>query len=133
FRSLIVALDDGRVVTGLPVEDTPDRLVLKTADGQRVTVRPGSVEERKSSDVSLMPEGLAETMTDRDLVDLLTFLSTLKDPVSIVGQYQVIGPLAETDGAPALDPSQRIDLSANLRGPEGQKLSWRRLDTDAAG
>ncbi len=41
FRSLVVALTDGRVVTGLPVEETPDRLVLKTAEGQRVAVRPG--------------------------------------------------------------------------------------------
>ncbi len=33
FRSLVVALSDGRVVTGLPVEETADRLVLKTAEG----------------------------------------------------------------------------------------------------
>ena len=42
-----------------------------------------------------MPEGLAQTMTDQELVDLLAFLTTLKQPVSIVGQYQVIGPVAE--------------------------------------
>ena len=40
FRSLVVALADGRVLTGLPVEETADRLVLKTADGQRITLRP---------------------------------------------------------------------------------------------
>jgi putative membrane-bound dehydrogenase-like protein len=131
FRSLIVALSDGRVITGLPVEDTPDRLVLKTADGQRIAVRPADVEERKSSDVSLMPEGLAETMTDAELIDLLTFLSTLKDPVSIVGQYQATGPVSEPNGTPSLDPSQKVDTSINLRGPEGQKLSWRRLDANA--
>ncbi len=78
FRSMIVALDDGRVLTGLPVEDSPDRLVLKTAEGQRIAIRPAQVENRKNSDVSLMPEGLAETMTDQELVDLLSFLSTLK-------------------------------------------------------
>jgi putative membrane-bound dehydrogenase-like protein len=131
FRTLVVGLDDGRVITGLPVEDTPDRLVLKTAEGERVTVRPNQVEERKNSDVSLMPEGLAETMSDQELADLLSFLSILKQPVSIVGQYQVIGPLAEANGTPAFDTSARVDLSANLRGPEGQKLSWRRLDANA--
>jgi putative heme-binding domain-containing protein len=131
FRSLIVATTDGRAVTGLPVEDSADRLVLKTADGQRIAIKPGDVEERKSSDVSLMPEGLAETFTDTDLVDLLTFLSTLKDPVSIVGQYHVIGPVAEADGSPALDPTAKFDAGLNLRGPEGQKLSWRRLDANA--
>jgi putative heme-binding domain-containing protein len=133
FRALIVALNDGRVLTGLPVEDSADRLILKTAEGQRVSIRPGEVEERKTSEVSLMPEGLAETMSDQDLVDLLVFLSSLREPVSIVGQYQVIGPIAEASGSLALDPTAKIDLSANLRGPEGQKLSWRRLDANAEG
>jgi putative membrane-bound dehydrogenase-like protein len=133
FRALVVALNDGRVLTGLPVEDSADRLVLKTAEGQRVSVRPGEVEERKTSEVSLMPEGLAETMSDQDLVDLLAFLSSLREPVSIVGQYQVIGPVAESGGSMALDPTVKVDLSANLRGPEGQKLSWRRLDANAEG
>ncbi|MCA1685632.1 MAG: HEAT repeat domain-containing protein [Planctomycetia bacterium] len=131
YRSLVVGLDDGRVLTGLPVDETPDRLVLKTAEGERVAVRPKQIEERKESDVSLMPEGLAETMTDQELADLLSFLSSLRQPVSIVGQYHVIGPLAEAKDAPAFDPTVKVDLASNLRGPEGQKLSWRRLDANA--
>jgi putative heme-binding domain-containing protein len=131
FRSQVVALNDGRVLTGLPVEDGPDRLVLKTADGQRVVIRPGEVEDRKTSDVSLMPEGLAQTMNDQELVDLLAFLSSLRMPVSIAGQYHVIGPLAEPDGTPALDPQRKVDLAENLASPEGQKLAWRRLDANA--
>jgi len=131
FRTLVVATDDGRVFTGLPVEDTADRIVLKTTDGQRVSLRPKEVEERSNSDLSLMPEGLAETMSDQDLADLLSFLSTLKQSVSIVGQYQVIGPLAEEKNTPAFDTRERISPALNLRGPEGQKLSWRRLDANA--
>ncbi len=131
FRAQVVALGDGHVLTGLPVEDGPERLVLKTADGQRVTIRPGDVEDRKTSDLSLMPEGLAQTMSDQDLVDLLAFLSGLRQQVSIVGQYHAIGPVAESNGTLALDPQHAVDLTANLRGPEGQKLAWRRLDANA--
>src|SRR5262249_12950033 len=36
FRSHVLALTDGRVITGLPVEDTGQRLVIKTAEGQRI-------------------------------------------------------------------------------------------------
>jgi putative heme-binding domain-containing protein len=133
FRALILGLTDGRIVTGLPVEDTPDRLVIKTAQGQRVVVRPGDVEDRKTSDVSLMPEGLAQTMTDTELVDLLEYLSTLREPVSIAGQYHVIGPVDEPNGARTFDPAARIDLSASVRGSNGQVLSWRRLDANAEG
>lgn len=131
FRSLVVSLDDGRVLTGLPVEDSPDRLVLKTAEGQRVTLRPDQVDGRKSSDVSLMPEGLAETMTDQELADLLSFLATLKQPVSIVGQYHAAGPVAEAGGGRAVDPSARVDLKEPVRGPRGRSIAWRRLDANA--
>jgi putative membrane-bound dehydrogenase-like protein len=131
FRSQVVALQDGRVLTGLPVEDSPDRLVLKTAEGERVTIRPAEVEDRKTSDVSLMPEGLAQTMSDQDLVDVLAFLSTLRQPVSIVGQYHVIGPVEDASGTRPIDPQRPVDLAAHLRGPGGQKLSWRRLDANA--
>jgi putative membrane-bound dehydrogenase-like protein len=133
FRSLVVALDDGRVITGLPVEETADRLVLKTAAGERVTVAPGAVEDRRTSDVSLMPEGLAQTLTDRELVDLLAYLSALRRPVSIVGQYHVLGPLDEPGGTPRVGPATAVDLEASVDDGRGRKLSWRRMDANAEG
>ncbi|HKI16996.1 MAG TPA: hypothetical protein VKA15_03915, partial [Isosphaeraceae bacterium] len=125
-------ITDGRAITGLAVEDTPDRLVIKTADGQRIIVKPGDIENRKTSDVSLMPEGLAQTMSDQQLVELLAYLSTLREPVSIAGQYHVIGPLTEPGGA-AIDPYTKIDLGATVRGPRQQVLAWHRLHANAEG
>ncbi|MDR3638527.1 MAG: HEAT repeat domain-containing protein [Isosphaeraceae bacterium] len=133
FRTVAVALRDGQTVAGIPVEESPDRLVLKTNDGKRITVRPSEIEERTYSDVSLMPEGLAESLSDDELVDLLAFLSSLRQPVSIVGQYHVIGPLVEDNGTPAIEPAQKVDLNLRRQGPSGQRLSWRRLDANAEG
>ena len=119
FKSNVLNLTDGRVVTGLIVEEAPDRIVLKTADGKRQAIRPADVEDRKITEVSLMPEGLAEAMTDRELVDLVAFLATLKLPVSIVGQYQAAGPVTPSgDGA---------------MSPKSAKLAWRRALSDAEG
>jgi putative heme-binding domain-containing protein len=133
FRSLIVGLDDGRVITGLPIEDAPDRLVLKTATGERISISSDKIAERRTSDVSLMPEGLAQTMTDQDLVDLLSYLTTLRRPVSIVGQYQVIGPVDESGGKPRIDPAMAVDLDATVDDGHGRKLSWRRVDANTEG
>ncbi len=110
YRSVVAALASGRVVTGLAVEDTPARLVLKTAEGERVVIEPSSIEERSTSDVSLMPEGLAQTMTDQELVDLLAYLGTLRQPVSIVGQYTAIGPLFEPAAKPTINAGGKLDL-----------------------
>jgi len=133
FRSVVVALADGRVITGLPVAETHDHLVLKTAEGQRVTVLTRSIEERRTSDVSLMPDGLAQTMTDSELVDLLAYLTTLKQPVSIVGQYQTIGPIHEPDGRPLIDTASKLDLETLIDDGRGKKLSWRRTGANAEG
>ena len=130
FRSVVCALDDGRVITGLPVEETPERLILKTATGERVTIPTSSIEERRTSDVSLMPDGLAQTLTDAELVDLVSFLSTLKQPVAIVGQYQVLGPLANGS---KLDPGAKLDLEATVDDGRGHNLAWRRVSANAEG
>ena len=126
YRSSILALADGRVLTGLIVEEAPDRIVLKTADGKRQAIRPADIEDRKSSEVSLMPEGLAEAMTDRDLVDLLAFLTTLREPVSIVGQYQAVGPIS----GPADGP---LTPKSPLPGEGPRKPAWRRALANAEG
>ncbi len=59
FRTHNLALTDGRTLAGVVVEETADRIVLKTADGKRETVTPKEVEDHKISEISLMPEGLA--------------------------------------------------------------------------
>ena len=127
FRSHIVALNDGQVLTGLAVEDTPDRLVLKTADGKRAAIKPSEVENRKISEVSLMPEGLAQGIREQQLVDLLVYLTTLRQPVSIVGQFAVAGPVEDSADNPAIDPANPV------KSAEAKKLVFRRLNANAEG
>ena len=133
YRSVVAALNDGRVITGLVLDDTADKLAIKTADGQRISVDPHSVEDRRTSDVSLMPEGLAQTMTTQELVDLLSYLTTLRQPVSIVGQYQVVGPVYEPDGKRQIAPGSAFDLHTTVADGRNHQLSWRRLGTNAEG
>lgn len=128
FRTHTLATLDGRVLTGVIVEDTPERVAIKTADGRREAVAPKEIEDRRSSEVSLMPEGLAEAMTDREFVDLVAYLATLKRPVSVVGQYRALGPVALAEGA--APPSPKAQPPA---GAAGQATSWGRLAADAEG
>ncbi len=132
YHSLVLALADGRILTGLPVEETADRVVLKLADGQRVAVRTDQIEDRRLSEISLMPEGLTQSMSEQDLVDLLAFLNTLRQPVSIVGVFQAVGPVPEADGKLALDTSSPINTSAPVRIGQN-KIEWRRVSANAEG
>ncbi len=133
YRSVVAALTDGRVITGLLLEDTAEKLVIKTADGQRISVDRRLIEDRRTSDVSLMPEGLAQTMTTQELVNLLSYLTTLRQPVSIVGQYQVVGPLREPDGVRRIDAGSTLNLNVPVADGRDQQLSWHRLGANAEG
>ena len=127
-KTHVLATTDGRVLTGLVVEESPDRIILKTAEGKRETVPSKDVEDHKISEVSLMPEGLAGFLSDRDFSDLIAYLTTLRQPVSIVGQYQAVGPVTLAEGSALPSPKTPLPTPSG-----GQPLAWRRLLSDAEG
>jgi putative heme-binding domain-containing protein len=128
YQTCVVATTDGRVLTGLIAKQSPEELVLKTAEGQRIAIAAADVEERKELNKSVMPDGLAETLTAAELVDLLAYLETLRQPVSTFGQYYVLGPIADSArGSDRFQPNGKIDLTTELRGPRDQTIRWRRV------
>lgn len=77
FESVVVALRDGTITTGLVQEEFPARLVIRTAEGKNLTIDKNAIEEQKKG-ASLMPEKLGNKMTMRELRDLVAYLSSLK-------------------------------------------------------
>lgn len=136
YRPYILALKDGRVLTGLPVQESGSAITIKTAEGKTERVARSDIEETQISAVSLMPEGLAQTVTDAELVDLLAYLSSLKRPSSVVGQFQFLGPIdAKNDDGKttAIDVKGVVRTNEPVKTAEGNSLSWRRLSANAEG
>ena len=79
YTATTVALTDGRVLSGLLVEDSPDRIALKLQGGTVEVIPRSQVEDRIASDVSLMPEGIEDQLTPTELADLFAYL-VLDDP-----------------------------------------------------
>jgi putative membrane-bound dehydrogenase-like protein len=73
FRMTVVALSNGRVVTGLIVEKTDKTLTLQTQN-ERVVVEKSEIEETKGTTSSLMPEGLLTNLSDEQFRDLAAYL-----------------------------------------------------------
>jgi len=76
YHAVRVTTLDGRVVTGVKVRETKEALMLRTAEDKEVSIATVDVEEQKPSR-SLMPDGLADTLTRQELLDLVRFLSEL--------------------------------------------------------
>jgi putative heme-binding domain-containing protein len=80
YQATIVATRDGRVLNGLLVEQSPERVVLKLQGGKLETIPRAEVEELKLSSVSLMPEDLEKQLTPEEIADLFAFLALDKPP-----------------------------------------------------
>ena len=78
YEPTTFALADGRVVTGIVRNETADAFEIQDADAKSVRIAKADVDERKRSDVSLMPNGLAQGLSPQDFADLIAFLETLK-------------------------------------------------------
>jgi len=77
YLSYVVALTDGRVLTGVLQSDEKEVRIADT-QGQVTAVPREQVEKVKGASLSIMPEGLAKALGPDKLRDLLTFL--LQEP-----------------------------------------------------
>ncbi|UUO06165.1 c-type cytochrome [Blastopirellula sp. J2-11] len=84
YNSLILLLDDGRVVSGIPVRRTSEELILRDAEDKEIAVPIEAIEEQKDGQ-SLMPAGAVDALTTEEIVDLAAFLAQLGK----VGSYAI--------------------------------------------
>ncbi len=67
-------LQDGRVLVGIVTDETADQLTLRQSGGKHVTILRREIEELKSTDQSLMPEGLEQQITPPQMQSLIQYL-----------------------------------------------------------
>ena len=80
YQSMLVVTDDGRNLSGIPVEDNEEQIVLRIPGGETQAIPRNSIMFVKKHPLSLMPEGLEQTLNEQELTDLFTFLSYDKHP-----------------------------------------------------
>jgi putative heme-binding domain-containing protein len=85
YHAKLVLEASGQVYTGLVVRETPEQLILRTAEDKLVTLAKSDIEGIKDSR-SLMPDGAVDSLTKTELVDLVRFLSELG---KVGGQFTV--------------------------------------------
>lgn len=78
YEAFTALTKDGRAVTGLLVSRTPEKVVIRGADGVDATIPGDDLEELVRQPVSLMPADLASTISAEELVDVVAWLETLR-------------------------------------------------------
>ncbi|MBK8002106.1 MAG: c-type cytochrome, partial [Verrucomicrobia bacterium] len=74
YENILIETKDDRSLTGFLVERDAKVIVLRTPDGQNVTIEHSNVAEMRAAGMSLMPEGLLDTLNEQQVRDLFAYL-----------------------------------------------------------
>ena len=78
FEPQRFATADGRIHEGFVTRESGDEVELRNAAGVVTVLPKKEVEERAKADTTIMPAGLADPLSIRDLASLLAYLESLK-------------------------------------------------------
>ena len=84
YHSQVLATKDGQILTGIVVRKDDQGVTLRDAEGKVFTIAAAQIDDQQPGQ-SLMPEGLTESLTREEFLDLVRFLSELGKP----GAYSV--------------------------------------------
>ena len=82
FESITVVTDDGKSLTALLVEQTPEKLTVRDIlrGGELTTLEAKSIEEIKANPLSIMPAGQVNQLHSRQqFLDLIRYLMEIRD------------------------------------------------------
>ncbi len=74
FSGSIVASSDGRILSGVIVEQDKNVVILRDSDGHDAILARTAIDAMRPAEKSLMPEGLLDNLTPQQLRDLFAYL-----------------------------------------------------------
>jgi putative heme-binding domain-containing protein len=132
YHALLVSTKKGLQYSGIKVRQTKTELILRTAEDREIAIPTKDIDEQTPGG-SLMPDGLTDTLTRAELLDLVRFLSELGKvgPYSI-GPKRVVRRWQMLDATPEAQQLLRRDgLSASTK--DVAALQWSPLYSSVSG
>jgi putative membrane-bound dehydrogenase-like protein len=80
YQARTIVTTEGRSLTGLPVEESEQRVILKVQGGKLETIPRGEIEIFKVSELSMMPEQLEKQLKPDELADLFAYITLDRPP-----------------------------------------------------
>ena len=77
FQPYIFELESGKVVTGLVLEETADKVRIienPLANAQPIELKPAEISQRQKSTSSIMPKGLLDKLSREEILDLIAYV-----------------------------------------------------------
>ena len=74
YKLVVITTRDGRTYSGNVVSETDRQLTLRIVGRDTVPINKADIQSREVTATSMMPPGLFDAMTDREVVDLVAYL-----------------------------------------------------------
>ena len=74
YRTTLLITADDKIYQGIVIYEAVDSLLLQTGPAATVRLVNQRIVSRKTTDISLMPAGLLDKLTDREIIDLYAYL-----------------------------------------------------------
>src|SRR4051812_19665161 len=87
YSTTIVRTKKGESFDGIVIETNPDAIGLIGADAKLHRIAMSDIDVKRTTDKSLMPEGLEKGLTSEQFADLIAYLTTLKAPHSTATEF----------------------------------------------
>ncbi len=78
YHVYILDTETQGLVIGVIAEETEEHLLVRNEAGDEIRLQSNEVFDRRQSELSMMPADIVETISERELSDLLAFLTTLR-------------------------------------------------------
>lgn len=76
YKMVVVTTRDGRTYSGNVIGESQRQITMRVVGQDPVVINKSTIQSKEVTDVSMMPQGLMKQMTDKEVVDLLTYLRT---------------------------------------------------------
>ncbi len=137
YVSWTAATTAGRTASGMIVEESANEVRLRESGGKEHVIRRADLDEFRSSQKSVMPEGLEKDMTPQNLSDVIAFVASLKSTVqpsnaskTLPRRAPEIAPFLLDETQPVERRQQAIDARPGM-GPAIISLLVADLPSDA--
>jgi putative heme-binding domain-containing protein len=78
YLMTMVSTDDGQVFAGVVIGENDQQLQMRTASAaEPITIAKSQIVDREITELSTMPEGLLEHLTDEEIINLFAYLRNL--------------------------------------------------------
>ncbi len=77
YRMVTIHKKDGQMLTGNIIDENQQKLTMNMV-GTKITMMKSDIKSRFTSPVSMMPEGLLDTLSDKEFLNLIKYLQSEK-------------------------------------------------------